>query len=193
MGLLRTTHPTTTVLATSDVKTHLNIDIGDDDAYLGELVKSAESYCEDNTGRQFLTATYTLTMDEFPTWELVLPRPPLQSISSITYVASSDGSTLTLGSSAYKVATNGIKGRVTPSYNEVWPTARNEIDAVTVTYIAGATSSSLVPREAHEAMKLLTAHYYTNRTAVVATGAVPQVNKLGVDSLLAHIKVGEYL
>ena len=140
-----------------------------------------------------MTATYTYTMDTFPPWEIDIPCPPLRSVDSITYVASSDGSTVTLGSSAYKVSTNGVKGRLTPAYNEVWPIPRAEMDAVTITYTAGATASSAVPREAHEAIKLLVGHYYTNRTAVVATGAVPQINKLGVDALLSHVKVGEYL
>lgn len=194
MGLVRTTHPTTTVMATSDAKSHLNIDINDDDAYLGELIHAAESYCEDATDRQFMTATYTMTLDYFPRWVIDIPRPPLQSITSIEYVDHDTGSTVTMSSSEYKVATNAYgKGRVSPAYNEVWPIPRVEMDAVKITFVAGATSSSLVPRQAVEAARLLVGHYYTNRTAVVATGAVPQINKLGVEALLNQVKVGEYL
>ena len=190
MGLIRTTHPTTTVIATSDIKQHLRLDVDSADAELVELVHSAESYCEDNTGRQFMTATYTKTLDQFPCWEIILDRPPLQSVDSITYVASSDGSTLTLSSSLYKVSTNGQKGRVTPAYNEVWPTPRVEIDAVQIVYTAGATASSNVPREAHQAEKLLAGHYYNTRV-VASEGSMSEV-PMSVQSLLDHIKVGEY-
>lgn len=192
MGLIRTTHPTTTIVATSDVKQHLRIDIDDDDVELTEMIHSAESYCERTTGRQFLTATYTYTRDCFPTWEMDIPYPPLQSVSAITYVDSADGSTVTLASSLYKVSTNGVKGRITPAYNEVWPTPRYEMDAVKVTYIAGATASSDVPRAAHHAVKLLVGHWYANRGAVV-TGTITQEHSLGVKALLDRITVGEYV
>lgn len=192
MGLRLTTQATTTVLATSDAKTHLNIDINDDDPMLVECVKDAERYVEDYTQRQLLTATWTLTLDSFPEWEIKLPRPPLQSVTSITYINDLDGSTATLSTTAYRVSTNGMLGRITPNYNDTWPTPRAVIDAVTITYIAGATDAADVPREAIRAAKLLTAHYYANRTAVIATGAVPQVNQLGVSALLGNIAVGDY-
>lgn len=192
MGLRLTTPATTTVLATSDAKTHLNIDINDDDPMLVECVKDAERYVEDYTQRQLLTATWTLTLDCFPEWEIKVPRPPLQSVSEIKYIDDSDGSTTVLDSSTYRVSTNGLFGRITPAYNEVWPTPRAVIDAVTITFIAGATAAADVPREAMRAAKLLTAHYYANRTAVIATGAVPQINQLGVSALLGNIAVGDY-
>jgi uncharacterized phiE125 gp8 family phage protein len=192
MGLRLTTQSTTTVLATSDVKTHLNIDINDDDPMLVECVKDAERYVEDYTQRQLLTATWTLTLDCFPEYEIKLPRPPLQSITSIAYVNDSDGTNSTLSTTAYRVSTNGLLGRITPNYNDTWPTPRAVTDAVTITFVAGATAVADVPREAIRAAKLLVAHYYANRTAVIATGAVPQINQLGVSALLGNISVGDY-
>lgn len=192
MGLRLTTPATTTILATSDVKKHLNIDINDDDAMLGVIVKVAERYIETQTQRQLLSATWTLTLDGFPEWEIQVPRPPLASVTSITYIDDDDGSTDTLSSSLYRVTTNGLFGRITPAYNETWPTARAVTDAVTITFVAGATATTDVPYEAVQAAKLLCAHYYANRTAVIATGAVPQVNLLGVNALLGNISVGDY-
>jgi uncharacterized phiE125 gp8 family phage protein len=192
MGLRQTTPPTTTILATSDVKTHLNIDINDDDPMLVECVKDAEAYVETYTQRQLLTATWTETRDSFPDWEWKVQRPPLQSVSELKYIDAADGSTTVMGSSLYRVTTNGLFGCITPAYNETWPTPRSVKDAVTLTFIAGATAVANVPREALRAAKLLTAHYYANRTAVIATGAVPQINQLGVSSLLGNISVGDY-
>lgn len=199
MGYVQSTPPTTTVLATSDVKSHLRVDFDDDDVYLNGLIHTAERYAERYTGRQFMSATWTLTLDHFPYCgtgpfdnEIILRYPPLASVDSITYVNSSSGTTSTWSSSEYQVETNEHKGRVSPAYNYVWPTPRAEPGAVTVTFTAGATSSTNVPIEARHAMKMLVGHWYCNRLDVVNTGVTPQMQLRAANDLLNMISIGEY-
>ena len=79
----------------------------------------------------------------------MVPKPPLQSITSITYV-DEDGATQTLATSVYSVdAPTGptcARGRIYPKYEQEWPTTRCEPGAVTVTFVAGyGTTGASVP------------------------------------------------
>lgn len=190
MHLRLITPSTASIIATSDIKSHLNIDISNDDVMLGDLVKVAERYVENYTQRQFLTATWEMKLDHFPSCDIKIPRPPLQSVA-ITYIDDDDGSTVTLSSSLYRVLPGDTYGRIEPAYNETWPATRSVGDAVTITITAGATGSSAVPLEAKQAVKMLAAHWYVNRTAVV-TGTITQMQEMALQALLGNLSVGDY-
>jgi hypothetical protein len=77
-------------------------------------VTAARRFVEDKAGRQFVTATARLTLDRFPftcsyQWlpsperrTIVVPRAPLQSVTSIAYV-DAGGDTQTLSANSYRV------------------------------------------------------------------------------------------
>jgi uncharacterized phiE125 gp8 family phage protein len=118
-----------------------------DDAYLVEtLIPAARQRGEQATQRQFQTGTYDLKLDAFPCMDdcdgdaIVLPRPPLQKVVSITYV-DTDGATQTLSTALYSVfAPTGPlaqRGWVEPIYGETWPSTRDQSNAVTIRFVAG--------------------------------------------------------
>jgi uncharacterized phiE125 gp8 family phage protein len=121
---------------------------------LQRLIRSARERCERVTGFALMTQTLTLTLDHFPCGEgeifdgerLLVPRPPLQSVTSISYV-DTGGTTQTLGSSNYRVDTASIPGRIEPAWGVTWPSVRDIIGAVTVVYVAGYTARVHVPAE----------------------------------------------
>jgi len=168
MALSRTS-PTseTSLLATTveSVKQHLRVTHNDDDAYINLLIMAATAQVEVTTNRQMINATYAYKLDDFPV-EIELPKPPLSSVTSITYV-DVDGDTQTVSSADYTVYTTGVVGRIGRSYGAIWPIARNIPEAVTVTYVAGygATPAS-VPAGIKHAINLLVGHWYTNREAI---------------------------
>ena len=142
--------------------------------------------CEAYQNRAFITQTVKLTLDEFPK-VFVVPSPPLQSVSSITYI-DTEGSTQTWSSDSYSVDTWSEPGRIVPAHGESYPSIRGDINSVAVIYIAGyGDVASSVPERVKSAIKLLGHHLYENREAVteVTLNEVP----MSVESLLGLDRV----
>lgn len=196
MALQLYTAPTVEPLSTQEAMEHLRVDSDDETSLIDTLISSARLYCENKTNRQFVNATYKLTLDQFPCGEdnwggvIRVPRPKLQSVSSITYV-DLNGVTQTLSTSNYNVDTQSEPGRITPSYNNYWPGTRVQINAVVVTYIAGFGSSAVnVPEAIKAAMKLLIGNWYENRESVNIGSIVNEVPQ-AVDALLGTYALPE--
>ena len=136
MGLVQTIAPTAEPLSLAEAKQHLRLEgYADEDTAVAGHIAAATADVETFTTRQIVTATWALTLDYFP-YEIELPHPPLQSVSSITYV-DMDGDTQTVDSDDYTVIKTGLVGRVVEAYEASWPSTRDVPDAVTVTYVAG--------------------------------------------------------
>jgi uncharacterized phiE125 gp8 family phage protein len=112
-----------------------------------------------------------------------LPKPPLQSVSSIQYVDAA-GDTQTLAAANYRVDADDEPARITPAYGLSWPTARQVTKAVTVIFIAGHTSRELIPQPAIGAMQMLLGHWFENRAAL---GTMTKELELGVKDLLFSV------
>jgi hypothetical protein len=70
-----------------------------------------------------------------------LPYPPVQSVSSITYVDTA-GTTQTLASTVYTLYNNGDYAYIDLAYNQQWPTTQALIDEpITVTYVHGFSTT----------------------------------------------------
>lgn len=170
LGLTLQSPPAKEPLSVAEAKKQVELAAGvtHHDAYLAGLISAAREAMEVWCKRAWITQTWKLTLDRFPTWEIAVPRPPLQSVTTIQYV-DDNGTTQTLDASAYLVALNRKPGRITPAYNTVWPVARNVTEAVTVTYVAGyGDDPSDVPHRARQALRLCVAHWFANREPVGA-------------------------
>lgn len=153
------------------------------DPYLTSLVKSARRLVESETGRALITQTWILRLEGFPTSSdcpLWVPLPPLQSVSSIAYV-DADGVSQTWAAASYQVTTPAGDapdcGRIAPAYGEVWPTTREQMEAVTITFVAGYGAAGAVPEDLKHAMKLIVGHLYEQRQLVVVGASVTQIPK----------------
>lgn len=184
MGLRLTTPPAVEPITLTEAKTHLRVSGTDDDDRITALIAAAREEAETITGRAFITQTWRLTLDRFPlAGPIVLPRPPLQSITSLAYV-DSDGASQTWDAANYRVSANNEPGRIEPAYNEVWPTTRLVSEAATVTYAAGyGDAASDVPGGIKNAILLLVERYYD---------ACCDAEKMRrtIESLLSKYKVG---
>jgi uncharacterized phiE125 gp8 family phage protein len=178
-----------TVLSTTDAGTHLRVTSTSEASYIGSLVSLAVEYVENVTGRSLANKKYTWKLDRFPDrYVLFCPKPPLAystAVASITYI-DTDGSTDTWGSTYYTVDAHSVPARITPAYQETWPITLNVPNAVTITFDAGYTSSSLVPHSLLHAVRFITAHYWANRQEVVSSpGFVPMQVPKNSDWLMA--------
>lgn len=102
---------------------------------------------------------------------IVLPRPPVASITSVQYI--DDGGVLqTLDASMYQVDTDSEPARLLPAWGQIWPVTRYpQLSAVKITYVAGYASADAVPATTKQGIRLLLGHFYENREAVLAAGA----------------------
>lgn len=179
MGLTLITGSNAELLTLDQIKTHLRIEEGVDDALLGAFRASAHEWAEDYTERQFLTATYDLTLDGFPGGgkAIYLPKPPLQSVTSINYIDHA-GAEQTWDAADYIVDTTGQVGRITPAWLETYPVTREIPNAVTVRFVAGYGGANDIPRPILVAMLSLIAHWYEHREAVVVSTSGNAVNEV---------------
>ncbi len=149
----RTADASGRVVTCDEIKQHLRLTVDDFDTELERLESAAVDVLEEDVRRQFLTATWTLTLDRFP--EVIeIERCPLISVTSIAYIDSA-GDSQTLSASNYRVDTTSEPGRITPAFGLSWPTTRNLTGAVTVTFTAGyGAARSSVPASIRQAVLL---------------------------------------
>ncbi len=208
-ALERTVAPASEPVSVAQAKAWCRVDSSDDDDLFADLIEEARVYCEDYLHQSLLTQTWRLTFDSWPwhwgmtprwwraggtVWsgtEVIIPRPPLQSVTSITYVDTA-GATQTLSNTLYSVDARGMPGRITPAYGQIWPVTRAQINAVTVTFAAGyGADGSSVPATIRSAIKLMVADRYENREQQV-TGTIVTELKTGMDRLLSMAAHGSY-
>lgn len=134
--------PTVEPLTIQEAKDHLRFpSSSDEDGLVDGWIRSARQRAEIETGRQLITATWDVRFTRFPEYEIELPYPPLQSVTSVTY-RGADGSLHVLASTEYQIDAPGgptaPAGRIRPAYGVSWPTTQpGAFDAVTIRLVAG--------------------------------------------------------
>lgn len=180
-------------LSLAELKTHLVVDadFSDDDPLINGQAQAAMDQVENFTRRALMTQTWQLNLDRFPGLRepIFLPRPPLQTVTSITYI-DCNGVVQILTSSNYKVDAISEPARVVPVFEECWPDTREEIAAVTVTYDAGYPDAASVPDAIKQALLLLLGSMYRDRedSAPVNLNPIPESAR----RLLYPIQVGNF-
>lgn len=180
------TAPTTYPVTLDEAKAHCRIDLDDEDDLIQSLIMVATEWAEKFQNRAYITQTLEASFDDFPSDVFCLPRPPLQTITSIKYIDSSSVEH-TVDTGIYYADTNSDPGRVSLKYSQIWPTdTLQPINAVRVRYTAGYGAASAVPKSVKQAILLLVGHWYNNREA---TGSDLGVVEFAVKSLLGMDRV----
>lgn len=143
------------------VKAHLRVLHNDDDSQIGELIAAGVDDFERRTGRAFSRQTGTLSLSEFPDGSIAIPRPPLVSVESITYV-DSGGVQQTLSPADYVVSSVGAPGLVSPVTSlSSWPVALERAGSVVVSFTAG-DPAVCSKRIRHALLLWVDLHYHKN-------------------------------
>jgi len=183
----------------TDAKLHCRVDTDDDDTYIDALIETARKHVEVITNRSLVTQTWDWYFDRFPvspTAWIVVPRPPLQSVTYIKYTDTSSVEQ-TWSSASYDVDTDSLEGRIYPVYNGDWPTdVRDHPKACVVRFVAGYADSGASPQELadnvptplKQAIMLLVGHLYENRESTSQGLAITDV-PMGFDALIAPYRV----
>ena len=190
----QTVAPTAQPVALQDMKDHLRVDVDTDDALITTQLKAATTWVEEYTGRQLVTATWQLTLDCFPRWDLpiILPRPPALTVTSITYTLS-DETTDTVDSGDYVLDNDDDldRHRIVLKDASSWPTDTRDWASVRVLYTAGYGDPADVPDVFKTAIKLVVGSMYENRESVIIGTIVAQDPTLV--TLLQNRRVGSFL
>ena len=161
MALEVSTAPASELLTTAEAKDYLRVDITTHDTLIDALIVRARRHAEAFTGRSFINQTLKLHLDEFPSSDVIdLPRPPLGTVTSITYT-DVDEATATFSTGDYYVDALSTPGSVVLDDDASWPSTDDRPNAVTIEYVAGyGTASSSVPAEVIGACQTLISHWY---------------------------------
>jgi uncharacterized phiE125 gp8 family phage protein len=177
--------PTSEPVSLSEAKAQCRVDISDDDAYLTSLITVARQYCEAIDWCAYLTQTIEYWIEDWPLDdEIELPRPPLQSVTSIEYYDVHDMKT-TLPTAVYAVDAVSVPGLIHLKYLQTWPvTQLRDYNAICITYQAGWDTPAYMPIVIKQAMLLLIGHWYENREATT-NGTVNRSIEFAVNALLS--------
>lgn len=154
MSIIRLkTAATVEPVSVTEVKSQCVVTASADDTLLAGMIKAAREVAENKTGAAFVQSTWEQVMRGFPAPSrsnpdacIELQKHPVISVTSITYV-DGDGVTQTLGTDQYKLVQGGLPGLayIYLAYGCSWPSARDQIDAVTITFVAGWAVTDSVP------------------------------------------------
>jgi uncharacterized phiE125 gp8 family phage protein len=172
-------------ITTSEAKLSpsLRVATATDDTAIGTLITTARKLAETYTLHALVTQTWELVLDGFPTGGIIVPMPPLQSVSSIKYI-DGNGDEQTLDALLYSVDDDSIPGLIVPAYGETWPTTRDEVNAVRVRFVAGFGDADDVPEDIKSWIKIMVGTMYDNPQGIVVGQTVMSIPRTFVDGLL---------
>lgn len=151
---------------------------------IASLITAARQHVEDFLNRSLITTGWRYVFDGFPPSDVVeIPRPNLLSVTAVNYTDPAGAAQL-LSASVYSVDTASLPGRIVLGYTQFWPFVRAIRNAVSIDFTAGyGPARSDVPAAIKAGMKMLIAHWYQNREAVLLDGQAMDM-PLGAAALL---------
>ena len=194
MSYKQTIAPTLWPITLAEAKTQCFVaDTTDHDADLSNLLKAATFAVEKRLNRQIMPATWTLTLDGFPSGAIQIDKPPVSAISSVAYTDTA-GDAQTWSSAYYQtdLSTNDGPARILPAEGYSWPnTQADTYGTVVVTFTAGYATAALVPLTIKHAIAFLVAHWWRNREPIVI-GTITANLPAGLDMVLSLDDWGAY-
>jgi uncharacterized phiE125 gp8 family phage protein len=136
-----------------------------EDTDILEWITDAREYCEGYTRRAHATQTVEAYLDNFPCKnEIRLPKPPLQSVTSVKYKDSAGTETTMTVNTQYIVDADSEIGRIVLPYGVSWPSfTPYPVNPIAIRYVCGYSSTNPIPKSIKKAMLLLIGYWYKNR------------------------------
>ncbi len=182
--------PAAEPISTDEARAHLRVSHTSENPLIKAYITAARLYVEAFTKRQLVTATWLLELDRFPSREIIVPLPPLASVTSVVYT-DENGDAQTWSSALYQTDLNSEPGRIKPIEGETFPSTQSDTYAtVTVTFVAGYGDADAVPERFKHAIKLMVAHWSEFREPVV-DGRVMKV-PMSVSALLMQDRMWRF-
>jgi len=186
-GWTVTTEPAVEPVTLTEALEHLRVEDDADNTYITNLITAARQTAEEYTHRQLITATYTYYLNKFYS-RIELPRPKLQSVTTLKYYDTSGNQQTLTEDTDYTVVTSSEPGYIVPYYCTSWPSTRDIPDVIEIIFKAGyGNAASSVPMAIKQAILLIIGDLYGNRETVI-TGTIISKFPRTVESLLNPYK-----
>lgn len=184
------TAPSTDAFDFDALKFALRVDNDADDAMLRIAGQAAVGVIEEEIGRALITQTWECYSPCWPKYRFLLPLPPLQSVTSITYRLA-DGSEVVLDPSTYVVDSVNEPGRIFLADGQAWPSASlYTVNPIVVRFVCGYGAVADLPAAITRAIYWQAQHNYDYRNAVmVGPGIAAKVLERGLLNILVNWKV----
>lgn len=182
------TAPAAEPITTAEAKAWGRIDVSEEDSLISALITAARLHVERTCGLALVTQTLDVYYQRWPMSDrLLLPRPPIQSITWIKYTDNTEAEA-TFSSSNYLFVPS-FPAEVVLKDDIDWPDETlSPAKPINIRVVAGYGDASAVPQPIKQAIFLLVQHWYQNREAVVVSsdGNIDaKVVPMAVDALLA--------
>jgi len=188
--LQQITPPAKLPVELSEMKNHLRVTHDLDDSDIRQLIEAARDWVEKPSQLSLITTEWRLTLDSWPAYPMDLPRSPLQTLDSIKYYDTTN-TLQTLASTVYYTASRfGLPAIIGLNSGQAWPATYYRLDAIQINFTVGfGDDAADVAPLAKMAIKLLAAHWYENREAIVS-GTISKEIELSVHSLMRSLSMG---
>ena len=188
MALKLITPPVAYPVTLAEAKAHLRVDHNDEDALITTFLAASTDFCEAFLGRALMPQTWELVLDQFPTNEIKLPKPPLIEVLSVQY---DDGAGDLQSYTSYSMDNVSEPGWIVPDGS--WPGTFDGINAVRIRYRAGyfvsdSPTDTKVPDDLKAAVLLYMGSLYANRETII-TGTIAAQVPWSAEQLLRRKRI----
>ncbi len=182
------TGPALEPVSLADVKAHLRVDGGDEDALLTAAIVSARVHVESATRRVLIEQGWRIYYDAWPRRRIVrLPVAPLMSVDAVT-IYDAAGDPQVVDAEDYEADVAASPARLVLAATAPTPVGR-AVNGIEIDVTAGYGATSVdVPAALRQAVLMLVAHWYEHRGAVGHDLAV-LVAPLGFEALIAPYRL----
>lgn len=186
------TAATVALVSSAEAIAHSRIPDTTEATLIDAWIAAATRHVQRISGRQLLTATYDLPVSDWWEWDcLKLPKPPLQSVTSVKYYDTTNTLT-TLASSNYFVRTPAdAPGYIEFDTDFSSPSTYERMFPITVRFVCGWSTAALVPPTFKQAVYMLAAHYHEHREASIV-GSISKELEFAVTALVGAEAWGSY-
>jgi uncharacterized phiE125 gp8 family phage protein len=186
MAALLLTPPAAEPLSLADAKAFLRVEHDDDDALIETLIRGARGAVEARTRRALITQSWRLVLDAWPRdGRIAAPLAPVRTLTAARVYDSADLAHALDVEAFVLDAASGAIG-FTP-----WgpaPPGRG-LAGIEIDVVAGyGDTAADVPEPLRQAVRLLTAHWYENRSLGGGAAGAPPL-PAGLDRVLAPYRV----
>lgn len=174
MAMLLRTGPEVEPVTLDEVKAHLRIDSGVEDALLASLVLTSRLHIEAALSIALVAQSWRLVLDNWPKDAIVaMPIAPVKLVEAVR-VVTSGGDAIVVPPESYQLDVAGRPQRLV-NVAGGWPRPERRTGGIQIDLVAGfGAAASDVPVPIRQALLLLVAHWYEHRDPFEIGG--PQTN-----------------
>jgi uncharacterized phiE125 gp8 family phage protein len=171
----------------AQAKAHLKLDAGDEDEIVSRLIVAARAHVERLTGLKLMEQRWAVWLDRWPEGCAIrLPLAPVGAVDEVN-VYGEDDVAAAVAAEAYFLDAADRPPRLVRRTGWTWPSPGRRANGIEIQVTAGfGPDADDVPAELRQAILMLVAHWYEQRTGIedAPFQAVPR----GIGALLAPFK-----